>query len=674
MNADQKRILALRREIEKHNRLYYVEAKPEISDLEFDQLMRELIELEKKHPEWVTPDSPTQRVGGAPLPGFVTIRHALPMLSIDNTYNEADLREFDTRIHKLLSHEPVEYIVQHKVDGVSVSLRYEAGLLKQALTRGDGEQGDDITHNVKTIHDVPLGIEAFKGVAVFEMRGEIYMNNSELSRLNDIQTHKGERLFANPRNATAGSLKLLDPKLCAERRLRFFAHSEGFMQGFQPKNHFDFLHQLHDSGVPVVPHSQPLRSIDAVLDYCAKQMEVRHALDYETDGMVVKVNDYEQRETLGTTSKAPRWVIAYKVELWQASTKIKQIVVQVGKTGVLTPVAELEPVQIAGTMVSRVSLHNADEIHRKDIRIGDTVVVEKAGKIIPHVVRVELEKRTGQEQPYVFPTQCPECAALVEKDEGGVYQRCTNPDCSAQLKERIRYFAHRGAMDIEGLGPALIDQLVDQGLVKSIADLYRLNVDQLTQLERMGKKSAENLIQAIEASKSRSLGYLLTGLGIRHVGERNAHLLADAFGTMDALMHASAADLAGLPGIGAIVAEAITHFFQSPQGRHLIQALRELGVGMENTMQASNNKPRGNAFKGKTVVVTGTLATLKREEAEDLIRRQGGKVTSSVTKKTDFVVAGEKAGSKLNKAQQLNIQILDEQTFLRMGQSDSTSS
>ncbi len=666
MEDDHRRMLELRREIERHNRLYYQEAQPVISDLEFDRLLQELIDLEEKHPEWVTPDSPTQRVGGAPLPGFKSVRHSLPMLSIDNTYNEGDLRDFDARVRKLIQAQP-QYVVQHKVDGVSVSLRYEKGQFVQALSRGDGETGDDITHNVKTIHDVPLRLEHPGDVPILEVRGEIYMNNSELSRLNAIQTARGDRLFANPRNATAGSLKLLDPRQCAERRLRFFGHSEGLIQGLPLTNHADFLHLLKRLGMPVVPHSNPLDSIDAVLDYCGREMEQRHALDYETDGMVVKVNDYQQREWLGATSKSPRWVIAYKVELWQASTRIKNITVQVGKTGVLTPVADLEPVVIAGTTVSRVSLHNAEEIKRKDLRLGDVVVVEKAGKIIPHVVRVELEKRTGKETPYHFPKNCPACAAPVEQDEGGVYQRCTNPDCPAQLKERLRFFAHRGAMDIEGLGPAIIEQLVDQGLVRSLADLYRLRVEQLQELERMGRKSAEKLVAAIEASKTRGLARVLTGLTIRHVGERNAQLLADAYGSMDALMQADAASLAKLPGIGEVVAESIAHFFRSPQGHHVIQALRQHGVLMEvPPSEVGSEAVLKKTLEGKTLVVTGTLAEFSREEAEEMIRKLGGKATSSVTKKTDFVVAGEKPGSKLAKAQQLNIPVLDEAAFKKL--------
>lgn len=664
--STQARLAELRREIERHNRLYYVEAHPEISDREFDALLRELLDLEKQHPEWVTPDSPSLRVGGEPLEGFKPVRHAVPMLSIENTYTPAELREFDARVRKLLAGDAPEYIVEQKIDGVSVSLLYQDGLLVQAATRGDGTTGDDITANVRRIHDVPLRLLEHPP-HLLEVRGEVYMTTSELSRLNALQQAAGERLFANPRNATAGALKLLDPAESGRRRLRYFAHSEGRLDGLAVTDHRGFLEQARRWGLPAVPHSPPLPDIDAVLAYCDQQFEERHSLDYETDGMVVKVNRLDQRERLGSTSKSPRWAIAFKVELWQASTQVRSIEVQVGKTGVLTPVAELVPVPIAGTTVSRVSLHNADEIARKDIRLGDTVVVEKAGKIIPHVVRVELEKRTGSEKPFTFPTQCPACGGTIEKDEGGVYLRCINPGCPAQLKERLRFFAGRGAMDIEGLGPALIDQLVDSGLVKNLDDLYELRADDLLKLERMGKKSVQGLLAGIEASKDRGLARLLNGLSIRHVGKGTATLLANHFGSMEALAQAGEQELAEINGIGPVVAASIVHFMKTPEAKRLLARLAALGLKMtEEVAKDRNAADAASAGKlaGKTIVVTGTLEKLGREEIEDLIRQHGGKPASNVSKKTDFVVAGEKAGSKLAKARELGVRVLSEAEFI----------
>jgi DNA ligase (NAD+) len=656
----------LRRQIERHNYLYYVEAAPEISDLDFDKLLKALEELERQHPELITPDSPTQRVGGQPIEGFVQVRHAVPMMSIDNTYDETELREFDARVRKLLKGPQPAYVVEQKIDGVSASLTYEKGLLTLGATRGDGEHGDDITHNIRTLQDVPLRLHGSKSPPdVLEVRGEVYMANSELSRLNKIQQERGERLFMNPRNATAGSLKLLDPKLCATRRLRFFGHSEGRLDGLEVATHLDFLELIKKLGITPVPHSPALPSIDAVLDYLNEQLEERHAFDYEMDGVVIKVNDHGQREQLGATSKAPRWVIAYKVELWQGETRIKDISVQVGKTGVLTPVADLETVVIAGTNVSRASLHNADEIARKDIRIGDAVVVEKAGKIIPHVVRVELEKRTGKEKKFTFPSKCPSCGGDVVKDEGGVYMRCQNPSCPAQLKERLRFFATRGAMDIEGLGPAVIDQLVDGGLVRSLPDLYRLQLDQIIELERMGKKSAQNLIDGIAASKDRGLTHVLTGLAIRHIGERNARLLAEEFGSVDELLDASEERLSQIEGIGPIVAESIHEFFSSAVGRKTIEQLKDAGVKLTEERK-KKTAASGSPLAGKSVVVTGTLIHFDRKGIEDLVHELGGKATSSVTKKTDFVVAGEKAGSKLEKAKELGIKVMTEEEFMKI--------
>jgi DNA ligase (NAD+) len=659
-----KQIEELRQQIEHHNYKYYVEAAPEISDREFDRLMQRLQELEKAHPELVTPDSPTQRVGGQPLSGFRPVRHRVPMLSIDNTYNEDDLREFDARVRRWLKGEKPEYAVEQKIDGVSVTLLYEKGRLTLGATRGDGQRGDDITQNLRTVRDIPLRLRTDQQRApkVLEVRGEVYMTATELSRLNKLQAGRSGRLFANTRNAAAGSLKLLDPRLCAQRHLRFFAHSEGALEGLKIKTHDQFLNLVHGLGIPIVPHSEVLDSIDAVVAYCDEQVHARHAFEYEMDGLVVKVNDFAQRQKLGATSHAPRWAIAYKIELWQASTRLKEIYVQVGKTGALTPVAALEPVNIAGSTIARVSLHNADEIARKDIRIGDTVVVEKAGKVIPHVVRVELEKRSGHEKRFRFPTRCPACGSTVARDEGGVYIRCLNPSCPAQLKERLRFFAHRQAMDIEGFGPALIDQLVDRDLVRTLADLYRLRLDQLIELEHMGKKSAQKLLDGIAASKDRGLTRLLTGLGIRHVGARNARLLAEEFGSMSALMKSSLERLARIPGIGQVVAKSVHQFFHSETGRKTIEELQHLGLKL--TEAKARPSRAGSKLAGKNIVVTGTLEHFTREEIEDLIHRQGGKASSSVSKTTDFVVVGTEPGSKLDKARNLGIKVLSEKEFL----------
>ena len=667
METVRRRIEELRTRIEHHSRKYYIEDDPEISDLEFDRLMKELEDLEKQNPELITPESPTQRVGGQPISGFRQANHSTPMLSIDNTYSEEAVKEFDARVRRWLGNDNARYIVEQKIDGVSASLRYEQGRFKIGLSRGDGIRGDTITQNLRTVRDIPLRLSS-SDIAVpdvLEIRGEVYMTNTELSRLNKLQAEREERKFANCRNAAAGSLKLLDPRQCAQRVLRFFAHGEGELSGLDISSHYEFLRLIKSFGVPVVYHSSVLAGIDSALDYCRDLLEKRDIFDYETDGIVIKIDDFAQRDILGSTSKSPRWVIAYKVERWQASTRIKGINVQVGKTGTLTPVAELETVEIAGTKVSRASLHNADEISRKDIRIDDTVIVEKAGKIIPHIVRVELEKRSGKEKPFEFPSCCPVCRGDVARDEGGVYIRCINPSCPAQLKERLHFYASRKAMDIEGLGPALTDQLVDRGIIKSLPDLYNLKVEDLARLERMGDKSAENLVRAIESSKNRGLTRVLTALGIRHVGEHNSGLLALEFGDIHALMKAPKDLLAQIPGVGPIVAESVYTFFRSDAGVQTIEALQQYGVGMTQDKTASfiTGSPE---IAGKTFVLTGTMDTFSRAELEEQIRRLGGKATSSVSQKTDYVVAGANPGSKRDKAKKLGVKIITEGELERM--------
>lgn len=662
MSSIAERAAELRRLIEHHNYQYYVEARPEISDREFDQLMEELTKIEAAHPELATPDSPTRRVGGQPIEGFAAVRHRQPMLSIDNTYNADDLREFDRRVRRLLPGEAVTYVVELKIDGVAVSLTYEGGILTVGATRGDGEQGDDITHNLRTVRGVPLRLKG-EPPALLEARGEVYMCREDLVRLNRERASRQLEPFANPRNATAGSLKLLDPRLCAERRLRLFTYSLGASRGVKVETHQQALELLRRHGFPVNPHIAAFDSIDGVVEYCQSWADRRHELGYETDGMVIKVNDLDQQRRLGVTSKSPRWVVAYKFAAEQALTRLLKIEVQVGRTGKLTPVADLEPVRLAGTTVSRASLHNADEIARKDIRVGDMVVVEKAGEIIPYVIRSEAGARTGREQVFHFPRRCPVCGSPVEREEGEADYRCTGPACPARLKERLRFYAHRHAMDIEGLGNALIDQLVDTGLVANIPDLYRLRLEQLADLERMGKKSAQNLLDGLEESKARGLARVLTGLGIRHIGERAAEILAREFRSMDQLAQATPERLSRVPGIGPVLAESVHQFFQSEAGRKTVQELAEVGVKMEEDAPAPNAEADGMPLAGKTLVVTGALKRYSRDEIEKLIRKLGGKAVGSVSKKTDYVLAGEKAGSKLDKAKQLGVSILSEDEF-----------
>ena len=585
----------------------------------------------------------------------------MPMLSIENTYSIDELKKYGERVAKLLPGEKIEWVVELKIDGVAIALIYENGLLTRGITRGNGRVGDDITHNVRTVKGIPLRLSGRKVPPVLEVRGEIYMTNSDLVILNEAQQAKGEPLFANTRNVTAGSVRLLDPRICAGRRLRFFAHSVGLTEGLKARTHTEFLEELRGYGIPPTPEVQCFSSFAAAVDHCEELIERLHELDFEIDGLVLKVNSFDQRERLGATSKSPRWVIAYKFEKYEATTRLNDIRVQVGKTGTITPVADLEPVELAGTTVSHASLHNADEIERKDVRVGDVVVVEKAGKIIPHIVRVEKHLRKGSLRKFVFPTACPECDTKLAKDEGGVYIRCPNLLCPAQVKERIRYFAGRNAMDIEGLGDKLVDQLVSDGLVKNCGDLYRLEEkqDKLLNLERMGRKSLDNLLDGIEASKNRGLARLLNALSIRHVGARVASVLAEHFGTMDALMAAKEEELSEVNEIGPIIAASIFSFLHSKFGKETIADLESLGVNTKSTAPA---RGQHRALEGKTLVVTGTLQKYTRDEIEELITHHGGHAASSVSKKTDYVVAGENAGSKLDKAK-LDIPILTENEF-----------
>lgn len=658
----------LRTEIERHNRLYYVEAEPEISDLKFDRLMKRLEELERKHPEYDVPDSPSHKVGGEPITGFQTVEHRLPMLSIDNVYDEGALREFDVRIRKLLgTQSSFSYTVEYKIDGVALALVYEDGVLVRGVTRGDGRRGDDITHNARTLRGVPLRLRGKDVPRVLEIRGEAYISNTDFAHYRAEQQRRGEEPFKNPRNAAAGALKLLDPKLCARRQIRFFAHGMGYEEGASFQSHMEFLEAIRRMGLPTTPRVQVQPDFGKALEYAQSLMDDLHSLEFEVDGLVFKINELEPRERLGNTSKSPRWVVAYKWEKYEAVTKVEEISVQVGKTGALTPVAHLQPVEIAGTTVSRASLHNRDEIGRLGVQTGDWVVVEKAGKIIPHVVRVEEHLRDGSEKPFHFPHRCPECHSQVVQDEGGVYIRCPNPSCPAQLRETLRYCASRSAMDIEGLGIKLIEQLVDSGLITSLPDVYRLpdRRDDLLKLERMGEKSVDNLLAGIEHSKARPLWRLLTGLNIRHVGTRNAQILADRFGTLDEIMRQTEESLADVDEIGPVIAHSVAAFFTSDAGRKTVEELRRFGLNFGEPV-AARPKAHAGKLEGKTVVVTGTLERFSRDEIKELIHQHGGKASGSVSRKTDFVIAGEKAGSKLDKAHELGVRVLSEDDFLQM--------
>ena len=660
----RKRCDALRAEIERHSYLYYVQASPEISDVAFDALMRELQELEAKYPSLATPDSPTRRVGGAPAPGFEMVEHEVPMLSIDNTYDEQEIREFHERVCRgLRQGEKPSYVVELKIDGVAISLRYENSVLVRGATRGDGERGDNVTENVRTIRALPLRLKK-DPPAVLEVRGEVFMHRGELERLNKIREEAGEPPLANPRNATAGTLKLLDPKQVARRRLDATLYDVAPRSGTPLTSHWETLRRLEQYGLPVNPHRERCITIDDVVKVCNKWETKRHELDYEIDGMVIKVDAAEQRRRLGATSKSPRWVIAYKFPAQVARTKLRAITVQVGKSGTLTPVAEMEPVPLAGTIVKRASLYNFEDLARKDLRVGDTVELQKAGEIIPQVIRYIPEDRPADAKPFPMPAKCPVCGGKVHKDPEGVFLRCLNAGCPAQLKERIDYFAGRSAMDIDGMGPAVIEQLVEGGLVRSFADIYKLDTQTLAQLERMGEKSAANLVKAIEASKARPLSRLLNALGIRHVGSHTAEVLASHYGDIEALMRAPVEELTEVHEIGEVVGASIHDFFATTENRTLIKELRDMGLRMRQ--EESNRDGRPRPLEGKTFVVTGTLRDYSREAIEERIKQLGGRAASSVSAKTDYVLAGESPGSKIEKARKLKVAIITEDQFEAM--------
>jgi len=654
----------LRDEIRHHDQLYYVDAAPEISDLEYDRLLKRLQQLEAQHPELVTPDSPTQRLGDAPVAHLRQVAHRVPMLSIDNTYSRDELAAYFQRTEKLLGSEPIQWVMEYKIDGVAASVVYEQGTLSLAVTRGNGEVGDDITHNIRTIRDLPLTLVGDQVPATLEVRGEVYMTDADLADLNVRQVKAGLEPFKNTRNVTAGTIRLLDPSLAAKRKLRFFAHGVGQTEGLTATTHIDFLSEIKRFGIPATPNVRLLNGSEEALAAIAELEVAMPDLPFEIDGIVFKVNRLDQRVELGIRSKSPRWVVAYKFERYEAVTQLERIGVQVGKTGAITPVAYLQPVNIADTTVSRASLHNADEIKRLDVREGDMVVVEKAGKIIPKVIRVEKHLRTEELPEYQFPDVCPVCHEPLTRDEGGVYIRCTNPTCPAQLRQRLVYYASRTGMDIDGLGDKIVDQLVQHNLVASVADLYRLTADQLIErLQLVKERKANKLIEGIEQSKSRGLARVLTSIAIRHVGPRVAKLLTQRYPTIEALQAASVAELAAIHDVGDVIAQSVHQFLHSEAGQRLIEDLRAVGVELSEPQSAAHHAAADAVFAGKVLVVTGTLARYTRTEIKELIERLGGRASESVSKKTDLVVAGENAGSKLAKAQQLGIPVLSEDEF-----------
>ncbi len=650
-------------EIRRHDRAYYVEAKPVISDRDYDRLYHELLDLEKEFPEFATPDSPSHRVGGAPLTEFKSVRHAVPMMSLDNTYSAGEIRQFDERVRKNLKGDKVEYVVELKFDGVSISLLYKDGKWVQGSTRGDGIEGDDVSNNLKTIRSIPLAFDEEANIPkLIEVRGEVYMTKKALEKLNREKKKAREELFANPRNAAAGSLKLLDPKIVAARGLDIYVWGIGHYEGIDFKTHAEVLEYLKSAGFRVNPHHKLCRTIEEVVGYCNSFEYKKDELDFEIDGMVLKVNDLAQREKLGVTSKSPRWAIAYKFPAEQALTEVEDIIVQVGRTGTITPVAILKPVHLSGTTVSRATLHNFDEIERLDVKIGDKVYVEKSGEIIPKVLSVNKEKRTGHERPFRIPLSCPACGSKLVRLPEEVAIRCENVGCPAQIKEMVLHFASRNAMDIEGMGDAIVDQLVDKNLIKDYGDIYYLKFDDVKKLERMAERSARNLIDAIEKSRLNDLNRLIYGLGIRHAGEHAAWVLADHFGSIDKLKDAGMDELTGVSEIGPVMAESIYNFFRNKENLAILKKLKEAGV---KTSQTKIKAP-GGVLTGKTVVVTGSLVSFTRSDIEELVRKLGGNASTSVSKNTDFVVAGVEAGSKLDKARALGVKIISEEEFKKI--------
>jgi DNA ligase (NAD+) len=655
---DRARAEALRRKILYHERKYYVDNDPQVSDPEFDGLMRELRDLEARFPDLVTPESPTQRVGEKPVEGFPTVVHRSPMMSIENGYSEDEIREFDERVRKLLPGRDIAYTAELKIDGLGISVVYRQGKFARAVTRGDGVRGDDVSGGVKTIRSLPLVIEADGEV---EVRGEIYLPFASFRKINREREEAGEALFANPRNAAAGSIRLLDPKQVASRALSVFLYYL-VVDGREEPGQWGALEKLRELGFPTNPHSRFCATIDDALAYFREWNAKRDSLDYDADGIVIKVDAADERRELGATAKSPRWAISYKFPARQATTRVNDIVIQVGRTGALTPVAVLEPVKLSGTTISRSTLHNEEELRRKDVRVGDYVLIERSGDVIPNVVSVMKERRPRGARAFAWPKRCPVCRSKVFRPEGEVISRCENTSCPARVRESILHFAGRRAMDIEGLGEAIVDQLLGAKLVRSIPDLYDLRTDGLVDLERLGPKSARNLLDEIEASKSRGLARLLFALGIRHVGERLAQTLAARFPSLEALEAAGRDELVQTEDIGPKVAESIAFFFAQPENRELVRRLRKAGVSDRAAAAAAGPKP----LAGQVFVITGTLSGLSRDEARDLLEAQGAEVGSSVTRKTTALIAGGSPGSKLDRARELGVRIIGESEFLEL--------
>jgi DNA ligase (NAD+) len=656
-----KQIHELRLEIERHNDLYYQKAEPEISDFEFDKLLEKLKALEAEHPELITPDSPTQRIGGK-AESLQQFTHTVPLMSLDNSYDLDELRAFVERCEKLADGRKVEYVAELKIDGLSVAIHYENGILTVGATRGDGIRGDNVTQNVKTIKSIPLRLRSHADNHA-EIRGEVFLSRTQFKRINAELEMQGEKTFANPRNCASGTLRMLDSATVAARRLDMFPYD--VLQGNQKMfaTHWENFRWLKENGFNVNPHVRLCGSFDDLAAFVGEMEPIRDALDYEIDGVVVKVNSTRLQDEFGSTTKAPRWAIAYKYAAKQSTTKLLDIQVQVGRTGALTPVAYLEPTLLAGTVVARASLHNEDEIKRLDIKLGDTVLIEKSGEIIPQVLQVVTAKRNGKEIEYKFPVKCPVCGFDAIRPDGEAVRRCVNPDCPAKIKARIQYFASRKAMDIEGLGDVLVEILVDKEMVRDVADIYDLSVSDIADLERKAETSAKKLIDQIESSKSRGLQRLLYGIDIRHVGERYAKILANQFRSIDKLATASIEELDDIPEIGLTVAVSVFEWFRNPLHLDLINRLRARGVKMETDGAATAVDPR---FSGKTFVLTGKLENFTRDDAARLIEDRGGRVSSAVSKKSDYVLAGSDAGSKLTKAESLGVKVIDETEFQKM--------
>lgn len=663
--ADEARdeIERLREEIRHHNYRYHVLDRPEISDAAYDTLFNRLLELEAQHPELVTPDSPTRRVGAPPAEGFGTVAHAIPMQSLSNAFSVEELRDFDRRVRGTLEVERVDYVVEPKLDGLSVELVYEDGRLVRGSTRGDGVNGEDITSNLRTIPSIPLRLRPLDGAvpALFEARGEVYIERADLQALNHRREEEGQAPFANPRNLAAGSLRQLDPRVTAQRPLRIYCYATGRVEGIRIETQMQLLETLAGLGLRVNLLYELCHGIDEAIAFYEAFDEKRETVPYEADGIVIKVNDFAAREVLGEVTRSPRWAIAGKYAPQEGLTRVADIAVQVGRTGILTPVAVLEPVRVRGVEITHATLHNEDEIRRKDIRIGDTVAVARAGDVIPRVVRSLPERRDGSERAFTMPNACPACGGPVVRLEGEVARRCLNVSCPARIKESLLHFVSKGGLDVDGVGAKLVDQLVDRGLVHRVSDLFALGKETLVSLDRVGAKSAENLLAALEESKSISLSKLLFALGIPEVGEHTADLLARTFGSLESVAGADVSHLVGVPEIGPSTATAITDFFANAENRRMIDALREAGLRIEGV-----ENPSSERLAGKRFVLTGMLSAMTRAEATDRIRRLGGEVTSSVSKKTDFLIAGEDPGSKFARAQALGVQILDEERFLAL--------